>query len=118
MISAAVAEQRQKQVQNEVDRSSARFDAAGDQVVDAEMPLEGQEVGVLGGQVVAEQVEDRRQREQREKADLRQDAIALQRRPAHSSGGPISGKRQTWPAIALISPYMPKRTSVEWMQVK
>ena len=72
MISAAVAEQWQKQVQNEVDRSSARFDAAGDQVVDTEMPLEGQEVGVLRGQVVAEQVEDRRQREQREKADLRQ----------------------------------------------
>jgi hypothetical protein len=36
------------------------------------MPLEGQEVGVLFGEVVAQQVEDRGQREQREEADLRQ----------------------------------------------
>ncbi len=68
-----------------------RFDAAGDQVVDAEVPLQGEEVGVLLGQVVAEKVEDRRQREQREEANLRQHAVALQGGFGHQSRGPISG---------------------------
>ena len=66
MISAAVPSSGKNRYKTRLTRSSARFDATGDQVIDTEVPREGQEVGVPRGQVVAEEIEDRRQREQRD----------------------------------------------------
>ena len=74
----ASAEHGQEEVKDDVDDCRARFAGAGHQVIDAEMPRIGQEIGVALGEVVAEQVENGRDGEEREKAHLRKKTRALQ----------------------------------------
>ncbi len=83
-------DQRQDQPQHDVDHGLGRRDAFGQQVVDAQLPGKGQDIGVLLEHVVAEQVEDRRQHEEGKEAELR-----------HPPPGLLGGGCHSFSAIIL-----------------
>jgi len=70
-------EQRHEQVEEDVAGRLERARLAGEEGVEAEPPLHAEQPGVVGVEVVAEEVEDRRQDEEREEADLHHGAQAL-----------------------------------------